>query len=100
MLDGVGVYDTIKALLEECISHDISAKLLNRWVPAKIWFDACNKIVPQSPLRPNLGDTGLEEKNLNSCLSRHPGYQTLKSFDLTMNSTGIYKIKVGKKHFL
>jgi hypothetical protein len=31
MLNGVGVYDTIKAQLEQCISHDISAQLVERW---------------------------------------------------------------------
>jgi hypothetical protein len=101
MLDGVGVYDTIKALLEECISHEISAKLLHRWVPVKIWFHACLKIAPQSQLRPSLGESGLEEKNFNSCLSRHAVYrQTVESFDLIINSTGIFKIKIGKKYFL
>ena len=101
MLDGVGVYDTIKALLEECISHEISAKLLHRWVPVKIWFDACLKIAPQSQLRPSLGESGLEEKNFNSCLSRHAAYRkTVESFDLIINSTGIFKIKIGKKYFL
>ena len=101
MLDGAGVYDTMKALLEECISHDISTKLLHRWVPTKIWFDACNKIAPQSPLRPNFGESGFKETHFNSCLSRHHAYrQTLESFHLINNSTGIYKIKIGKKYFL
>jgi hypothetical protein len=39
MLDGVGVYDTIKkGLLEEFISHEVGTKLVKHWVPVKLWY--------------------------------------------------------------
>jgi hypothetical protein len=99
MFNRAGLHDTIKALLEECIAHDISAKLLHCWAPVKLWYDACNSIMPKSPLGPSLFEEpgGLTEKNFNYCLSRHVAYrQTLESFDVITNETGIYKINLDR----
>jgi hypothetical protein len=96
-------YDTIKALLEECIQHEIASKLLHHWVPVTLWYQACATILPQSPLQSLFGEKGglLLERDFNTCLSRHYCFKDILHFlDPIMNTTGIFKIMVSRKVLL
>lgn len=102
------LYDFVYPILEATIKHDVSNKLVETWVPSKLWYDACRygpflKRYGEGVFGGGGGDDNPEFKHATfmSCLTKHTAYNDkLEIFDATENKTGIYKRSVGKKVFL
>lgn len=91
MVKSAGLLGLMKMLFETAIEDRVSAKLVNKWVPVELWFEACTTIV-----NPDDFDGKFSLKLFKRCLTTAYGEKTLEQFDPVTNQTGIFKVTVGK----
>jgi hypothetical protein len=93
--------EAVKGLIEEAIHHDVASRLLDRWSPFQLWYQACHSIVSVSAFQPFFDGKDLLERHVKCCLTQDCNFgDILHSFYVKTNRTGIYKITVGKEIFL